>query len=203
MPSSGETVYAPRGESSHANSRKVRSTWPEVIVTESYLGNFLARYEFSAYGLGFSLLRSTARDHLVRQTWRSSAFPHLRLSTRNGLWILKAQWSNTYDDTGYDFQVIIWKIQLTSLNKKTLLKIIERIRQHHIRLRTVIFGLWSTLAQFFPRFYFSFVDILRIHLNSFWNKRTDWFIINWLVALLAALHVASWELETGNRFYLK
>ena len=33
---SGKIVYTPRGESVHANSRKVRSTWPKVIATESY-----------------------------------------------------------------------------------------------------------------------------------------------------------------------
>ena len=37
MSSSDKIVYAPRAESGHANSRKVRSTWPKVIATESYL----------------------------------------------------------------------------------------------------------------------------------------------------------------------
>ena len=37
MSSSDKIVYAPRDENGHANSRKVRSTWPKVIVTESYL----------------------------------------------------------------------------------------------------------------------------------------------------------------------
>ena len=60
MCSSDKIVYAPRAESGHANSRKVRSTWPKVIVTESYL----ARWHPSAYGLGPSFPRSTAHDHL-------------------------------------------------------------------------------------------------------------------------------------------
>ena len=60
MCSSDKKVYAPRAESGHANSRnKVRSTWPKVIVTY-----FLTQWESSAYGLGFSLPRSTAHDHL-------------------------------------------------------------------------------------------------------------------------------------------
>ena len=58
--SSDKIVYAPRGESGHANSSKVRSTWPKVIATESYL----ERWQPSAYGLGPSFPRSTARDHL-------------------------------------------------------------------------------------------------------------------------------------------
>ena len=37
MSSLGKIVYAPRGESGHANSRKVRNTWPKVIATERYL----------------------------------------------------------------------------------------------------------------------------------------------------------------------
>ena len=60
MSSSDKIVYAPRAESGHANSRKVRSPWPQVIATESYL----ARCQPAAYGLGFSPPRSTARDHL-------------------------------------------------------------------------------------------------------------------------------------------
>ena len=83
MSSSGKIVYAPRGESGHANSRK-----------------------FAALGRRWSLLRVISRGEnprpsasgshsrarqlaiifdLVRRTSRSSAFPHFRLSTRNVL----------------------------------------------------------------------------------------------------------------------
>ena len=37
MSSLRKIVYAPRGESDHATLRKVRSTWPKVIATESDL----------------------------------------------------------------------------------------------------------------------------------------------------------------------
>ena len=60
MSSSDKIVYAPRAESGNAHSRKVRSTWPKVIATESYL----ARWQPSAYRLGPSFPRSTAHDHL-------------------------------------------------------------------------------------------------------------------------------------------
>ena len=60
MSSSDKIVYAPRAKSGHANSRKVRSTRPKVIVTKSYR----ARWHPSAYGLGLSFPRSTAPVHL-------------------------------------------------------------------------------------------------------------------------------------------
>ena len=90
------SLYARRAESGHANSRKVRSTWPKVIATESYL----ARWHPSAYGLGPSFPRSknfsrgknlrptasapnsrarqlTITFGLVRRTWRSLCIPPL------------------------------------------------------------------------------------------------------------------------------
>ena len=96
MSSSDKIVYAPRDESGHANSRKVRSTSPKVIATESYL----ARWQPSAYGLGPSFSRSitfsrsknprptawgshsrarqlTTTFGLVRRTWRSLRIPSL------------------------------------------------------------------------------------------------------------------------------
>ena len=82
MSSSDKIVYAPRAESGHAYLRKVRSTWPKVIATESYL----ARWHPSAYGLGFSLPRSTAHDHLQPRATNltlavhSPAFVSLRVS---------------------------------------------------------------------------------------------------------------------------
>ena len=56
MSSSDKIVYASRYQSDHASSRKVRSTWPKVIATESYL----------AITFGF-----------VRRTWRSLRIPSL------------------------------------------------------------------------------------------------------------------------------
>ena len=74
MSSSGKIAYASWGESGHANSRQVRSTWPKVIATERYLA------------ITFDL---------VRRTSRSSAFHHFRVSTRNVL-LLCNQYYNFY-----------------------------------------------------------------------------------------------------------
>ena len=82
MSSSDKIVYPSRDESGHANSRKVRSTWPKVIATESYL----ARWQRSAYGLGPSFPRWTAHDHLrpratnLTLAAHSLAFVFLRVS---------------------------------------------------------------------------------------------------------------------------
>ena len=82
MSSSDKIVYGHRGESGHAISRKVRSTWPKVIATESDL----ARWQPSAYGLGPSFPRSTAHDHLrpratsLTLAAHSPAFVFLRVS---------------------------------------------------------------------------------------------------------------------------
>ena len=68
MSSSDKIVYAPRAESGHANSHKVRSTWPKVIATESYL----------ALALDSSRSPSASCDELDARC----AFPRFRLSTR-------------------------------------------------------------------------------------------------------------------------
>ena len=52
MSLSGKIVYAPRGESGHANSRKVVGTWPKVIATERYLA------------ITFDLVRRTSRSSM-------------------------------------------------------------------------------------------------------------------------------------------
>ena len=81
MSSSDKIVYAPRDESGHANSRKVRSTWPKVIATESYLAqckNPRLRPRVLTPALDSSRSPSASCDELDARC----AFPRFRLSTR-------------------------------------------------------------------------------------------------------------------------
>ena len=71
MSSSDKIVYAPRAESGHANTRKVRSTWPKVIATES-------RDQAVIPALDSSRSPSASCDELNARC----AFPRFRLSTR-------------------------------------------------------------------------------------------------------------------------
>ena len=78
MSSSGKIVYALRGESGHANSPKVRSTWPKVIASCPVQGE-----EPEAVGRGFLPREITRATNLTL-----AAFPRFRLSTRNVLFHL-------------------------------------------------------------------------------------------------------------------
>ena len=96
MSSSDKIVYAPRDESGHAHSRKVRSTWPKVIATESYrarewrpeaVGRGLSPCEITfsrgknprptASGSHSRARHLTITFGLVRRTWRSLRIPPL------------------------------------------------------------------------------------------------------------------------------
>ena len=91
MSSSDKIVYAPRGESGHANSRKVRSTSPNVIASESYLPCsiiFPRGKNRRPTAAGSHSRASTVRDHLRPRATNFDgrcAFPRFRLFTRNVL----------------------------------------------------------------------------------------------------------------------